>query len=313
MPDTTNNPEDMNGFSGDIHPGEGTRKTSNEELVNNEGLTPQEALRQRVIEVFGNDPRVKFAIAMGSSAEGKENNLSDIDICLVMQDDGELNDILRELPQIFPKLGNLVGSYSYNPYHFYVVYEPTVPLDIYFISSSLYFTMKSDKNKIIVDHSNRDTNVQPKQLQPISTEGDNRSEKESNEIIADLFLKGWIRTFRLLSKIEKEDYPTLAYILNRIREDQIVPLLTSIKHYNIPHSKAIKLEEFDADIRELFLDTYCRPERESCIKAVASAAKILKILFDQSHEDFSLNEMRPFANNTYDEITKYAKEHRTTS
>lgn len=269
--------------------------------------TPQENIRQRVIDVFSEDPRVKFAIAMGSSAEGKENRLSDVDICVVMNDDAELNEILSELNELFPQFGKMVGYYQYNPYHFYVIFEPNAPLDIYFISSSLYFTVKSDKNKIIVDHSKRDLGKVKKDFSPemAGPIGEKKEGLSPEEVVKDLFLKGFIRTFRLLSKIEKEDYTTLAYILNRIREEQIIPLLTSIDGYDIPHAKAIKLESFSPDLRVDFTETYCKPEEKSCINAVVAAAKIMKELFDKASQNFNLEDLRSFVEETYEQIRNY--------
>lgn len=269
--------------------------------------TSQENIRQRVIDVFSEDPRVKFAIAMGSSAEGKENRLSDVDICVVMNDDAELNEILSELNDLFPQFGKMVGYYQYNPYHFYVVFEPNAPLDIYFISSSLYFTVRSDKNKIIVDHSKRDLGKQKKDSSSdFAGAIDTKKEKLSPEqIVKDLFLRGFIRTFRLLSKIEKEDYTTLAYILNRIREEQIIPLLTSIDGYDIPHAKAIKLDNFNPKLRADFTETYCKPEEKSCIRAVVAASEIMKELFEKASQQYNLNDLRSFVEETYDQIRNY--------
>lgn len=280
------------------------RKVDTTEQVEKKKFT-HELLRQRVAEVLDHDDRIKFVLAMGSSAEEKENKFSDVDICVVMNDDPELNDVLQQCKDLFSDFGPVVGSYSYNPYHFYVAYESNVFLDIYFISSSLYFTVRSERNKKIVDHAHRDSERKSQATETPIHENEKIKEKQTQDIARDLFLKGYARTFRLLSKIEKKDYATLAYIMNRIREEQIVPLLTLIDGYAIPHAKAINLETFDARLRSLFIDTYCRPERESCITGARSAIEILKALFEKVEHRYNLEDLRGAIEEAYEEIMKY--------
>ncbi len=268
---------------------------------------PLETIKKKVIEVFEADERVNLVLGMGSSAEGKENDLSDIDVCVVMKDDAELNEILSELDVLFKEFGNYVGHYQYNPYHFYVIYEPAVPLDIYFVSSSLYFTVRSDKNKILVNHNHR----QVKEDTPLVGEGWNtvktpEKNSEKTAVLRDLFLKAWIRTFRLLSKVEKGDYTTLIYILNKIRDDQLLPLLTQVSGYNIPHVKAIGLDKFGPVERELFAKTYARPDRVSVLEAIQSMAELLKILFEKAGMQFDLSDLDNNAAHVYERIKNFS-------
>ena len=277
-----------------------------EELEGVRGETPQETIRRKVVEVFDLDNRVNFVLAMGSSAEGKEGRFSDIDICVVMRDDAELNEILRELPELFARLGKLVGFYKYNPYHFYAVYEPSTPLDIYFISPSLYFSVKNDKNKKIVDHSNRSAEPSKEKSDKQATDFFEVKQKTETEIIEDLFLKAWIRTFRLLSKVEKGDFVTLIYILNRIRDEQIVPLLTLIKKYNIPHVKSLKLQELQEEDRALITKTFPGPERSPIIDALHNTADLLQQLYDHARATHDMNKLDVFVANIYKQIKEYA-------
>lgn len=268
--------------------------------------TPQEAIRRNVIEVLDLDDRVNFVLAMGSSAEGKEGRYSDIDICVVMRDDVELNEILGELPELFAKLGKLVGFYKYNPYHFYAVYEPATPLDIYFISPSLYFTVRDEKNKRIVDHSNRAAGSPKEKLTKPTVNAFKEGEKNETAIIKDLFLKAWIRTFRLLSKVEKNDFVTLIYILNRIRDEQIIPLLTLIKKYNIPHVKSLKLQELQEEDRALITKTFPGPERTPIIDALHTTADLLQQLYAHARTSHDMTDLDVFVANVYKQIKEYA-------
>ena len=267
--------------------------------------TPQEMIRRRLIETLDAVNRVIFVLAMGSSAEGKEGRFSDIDICVVMRDDAELNEILGELPEFFPKLGKLVGYYDYNPYHFYAVYEPSTPLDIYFISPSLYFTVRSDKNVKIVDHSNRAAPAAEAKSTRPADEILLEKERSQTDIIKDLFLKAWIRTFRLLSKVEKNDLVTLIYILNRIRDEQIVPLLTLIKGYNIPHAKSLKLEELQVEDRTLIAKTFPGPQRPDVINALHTTADLLQQLYQHACSTHDLSSLDVFSANVFKQIKEY--------
>lgn len=243
-----------------------------------------------LIKILETDERVNFVLSVGSTAEAKENELSDVDICVVMKDDKGLNQILRELNILFSRLATLVDYYEYNPYHFYVVYQPTIPLDIYFVSSSIYFIIKNDNNKRIIDHSNRQ--LPGKQA-------------ERQVMIGGLFLKGLIRTFRLLSKIKKGDYVSLVYILNQIREDQLIPLLSTVNGYQIAHAKAVRLERFDDRTRELFIKTFCPPTEKDALAAVKATAEILNDLFSKASAEYDLGNLRRFAEQAYRRVMTY--------
>lgn len=249
-------------------------------------------IADKLFKLLDKDERVNFALTIGSTANGAENELSDIDVCIVMKDDNGLNGILREVNIIFASLGKMVDYYEYSPYHFYVIYENCIPLDIYIISSSVYFIVRKTDNKTMVDHSKKNISA-------------DTADSDKEEIINKLFLKGWVRTFRLLSKVEKNDFVTLIYILNQIKEDQIIPLLSLIYGYNIPHSKAVKLNEIGEDLRNLFVKTYAKPTAESTLEAIRSMAELLKMMND--HRVYHGDKINDLGQNAYSQIMNYVK------
>jgi predicted nucleotidyltransferase len=251
-------------------------------------------IADKLFKLLDKDARVNFALTIGSTANNTENELSDIDVCIVMKDDNGLNGILRELNIIFASLGKMVDYYEYSPYHFYVIYENCIPLDIYIISSSVYFIIKKTDNKTMVDHSKKNI-------------GAETTDSDKEEIINKLFLKGWIRTFRLLSKVERNDFVTLIYILNQIKEDQIIPLLSLIYGYNIPHSKAVKLYEIREDLKNLFIKTYAKPTAESTLEAIRSMAELLKIMNNDRVNTGEKN--NKLAENAYSQIMSYVNKY----
>jgi predicted nucleotidyltransferase len=268
--------------------------------MNQVGLIDVVKMRREIAEklfvMLDADQRVNFVLTVGSTAQNAETELSDIDICVVMKDDNGLNQIMRELNIIFHSIGNLVSYYEYNPYHYYAIYGGSIPLDIYFISSSVYFIIRKPDNKIVVDHSQKGVD---RELE--TTAGGGKLQR----IVKQQFLKGWIRTFRLLSKIRKRDYITLLYILNQIREDQIIPLLVMVSGYDIPHSKAVKLDDFSDTIRPLFIRTFANPSRESTLDAVKAMAEILYLLYVDASTRFDLSKLDHFATDALFRINSF--------
>lgn len=233
-------------------------------------------LKERLVALLDADPRVGLVVALGSSADGAENALSDIDICVVMHDDRGLNELLRELTTLLPKLGKVAGYYQYNPYHFYVVYEGAIPLDLYLVSTSLYYCLRGDRRKTLVDHAPKDIAAFPAERREL--------------VVRELLLKAWIRIHRLLSKLVKDDHVTLLYILAQIREEQLVPLLALIGGYRIAHIKAVKLDAFALEDRELFVATYGAPDRASCLTAIQAAATLTRRMHDRAAATYTLGD-----------------------
>jgi hypothetical protein len=177
---------------------------------------------------------------------------------------------------LFNRLGALSGYYNYSPYHFYVVYKGPIPLDIYLISASLYFILKTARSKIVVDHRqtvSKEELSQPEKLAPI---------------VKDLLLRANTRNWRLLSKLAKNDFLTLIYILNSIRDEQIVPLLRIVYGLEIPHAKSAKLEAFSDETRGLFIGSYPRPDRASCLAAIRSVAELIQQIAAKASTSMSL-------------------------
>jgi predicted nucleotidyltransferase len=243
----------------------------------------------KILDLLNRDARVNFVLATGSTAENKENELSDVDLCVVMKDDAGLNQILREVNILFSRVGKLVGYYQYSPYHFYLVYQPLTLVDIYIISSSIYFIIRNDGNKKVVDHGKREV-ASSDALQPI---------------IHELFLRGWTRTFRLLSKIRKTDYVTLVYILNQIREEQLIPLLSMIQGHKIPHAKAVKLSDFNERTRDLFIQTFRGPTAEGALSSVKALAGLFNDLFVPAAKSYNLDDLAPLAKSVYQKVIDF--------
>lgn len=227
---------------------------------------PVSAIKNKFIKILRRDKRINFVLLLGSSASDTEDEYSDIDVCIVMKDDQGLNEFLLELNIMFNNIGKVAAYYNYNPYHYYIIFDGIHILDLYIISSSLYFNIKNSNNKMILD--NRKSFSQKDNI---------------NLILEDLFIKASIRSFRLISKINKKDYLTIIYILNSIRDEQLFPLISLIFNYKILHSKSIKLDHFDKSVRQLVLKLYPHPTEADCLMALKSIFKLLLVLFSKSN------------------------------
>lgn len=237
----------------------------------------RQKLTGKLVKLLETDSRVLLVLAFGSTANGQENELSDTDLCIVLKDDESLKSFLGETNTVFGTVGALTGYYNYSPYHFYVVYNGAIPLDLYIISASLYFILKSGKSKLLVD--NRTTG---------HTDQLDTAEKLA-PMVRDLLLRAYIRNFRLLSKVAKNDLVTLVYIMNSIRDEQLLPLLRIVYGLEIPHAKAVKLQAFPEKIRGLFIDSYPRPSRADCLQAVKSVSLMVMEIAEQASLTMSLS------------------------
>ncbi len=234
----------------------------------------RQVLKKELLRRLSEDRRVYKVLLLGSSVNGGENELSDIDVCIVMKDDLGLKQILGEVGVLFSNLGSLISYYNYSPYHFYVVYDGLIPLDIYLISSSLYHILKSGRSKEVY-----------------SSQGDLSSIETSaiQVVVSDLLLQLYIRNFRLLSKLRKQEYPTLVFILNSIREENIIPLLRLVYGLDIPHQKAVKLGNFPEEAKELYINSYAIPTEESCLSAIKAVADLVLVIASKASATFELS------------------------
>jgi len=221
-----------------------------------------------------------LVLTFGSTASGSETDLSDTDLCIVLRTDEDLRSFLGESQSLFEAIGPLVGHYNYSPYHFYAVYRNLIPFDVYCISSSLYFILQASSKQLVrIDHSTRGR---------VSVSGGN----PPKAVVSELLLKAYIRVFRLLSKVQKGDFVTLIYILNSIRDEQVVPLLSLTYGVDIPHAKSIRLDAFPKHVATLFVQTFPNPTRPSCLKALRASSRLLVRIADTLAPRVGLSDLR---------------------
>jgi predicted nucleotidyltransferase len=257
-------------------------------LANKQGV--HKIIKDRLQQVLARDTRVLTVLFLGSSAQDKENELSDIDVCIVAKDDAALKEILGEVGVMFKLFGNMTSYYNYSPYHFYVVYDGDTPLDVYLISASLYHIIRSGKFSPAAGYD-----------LPEAESASNASEAMVN----DLLLQAYIRNLRLLSKWKRGEYVTLLYILNSIRDDNIIPLIRLVYGVCIPHPKAVRLEDFERDVRDLFVQTYPAPTKEPTLGAIRALSELVVVIAQKAVQRFSVEKVKVHAEKAHQRIAAY--------
>lgn len=182
---------------------------------------------------------------------------------LLYRDDAALIRGLASLPGHFPE-SRLV---FHSPVHVEISGQPgTPPIEVYCISNAVYYTTRKVTNKTLLRrHQSNPGAASPAEWHPSEPAEPIASDPEQ------IFLKGSVRTFRLLSKINKSDYVTAAYILNDIRRGQLEPLLRSA----LPEAAAVAQE-----LSQLYTATFPRPTGSE----VTAAVKAMTVLFSWLYE-----------------------------
>jgi predicted nucleotidyltransferase len=229
-------------------------------------------LKDRLIKYLDSNTNMAFAYTMGSTARGEENEYSDTDVGVVVWTDNDLNCILNNEGRAYRFFGEIVGYYHYNPYHSYVVYQGPLgpmPLDIYYTTEEMYNLMRSSDAVVIVDHM-KSVNIEPEQKNIMI-----------QKMILDCFDQLQIARFLHQNGEEHE----VVRKLSTLRSTQLLSLLRLVEGYNIPHVKAVRLSELDPEIRDLFIKTFARPNKES----IEQAFQAFENLFMRIIQDADVN------------------------
>lgn len=96
-------------------------------------------------------------------------------------------------------------------------------------------------------------------------------------------VKAMIRTFRLLSKVVKEEWMTAGYIVSAIRNDQVIPLLTQTFGDSVPEQ-----------LTELLLMTYPQPERTQTLQSIRALSQVIAEIYEQQRQKYDLHQIEQF-------------------
>lgn len=305
----------------DIHLQTGSKKLS-QSVQDNARQSLNSSIREHILknflDVFSSDPRILIARTFWSTSRGNFTEFSDVDLLLVVKQD-ELESFKKAIIAQLKKSWLYLWHWQYEDNHFYVVHQNLIPLDLYIVweEESRAILQRWEKKAAIFHILWLNTGIRDLPLEPCKDakvwNNNPTSYLEANEYDVNFgkFRKALTRGFRLLSKLEKDELIEFVYIINSIREDDLIPLFTSMG-IDFPNAKKVKLWELPQDIRELFIRTFAQPTTESCYTALCALMGILEIILKHMNDN-SDNQEKPselatiwnWLNFSIDRIKKY--------
>lgn len=248
-----------------------------------EAILHRDILAERLFASLEKNPHVAFAYTMGSTAQERENEYSDKDIGVVVRTDGDLNYMFQNAGRAYGTFGDLVGYYRYNPYHFYAVYQGAIgpmPLDIYFLTEEMHELMRNSQAKTVVNHIG---NTHDSEEHGITVEG---------TVVENMLLGTYVALENAKIHEKNGDYIKVVDTLDKMRSQLLIHLFRVIEKYNIPHIKAVKLEEFNSEIRNLFIRTFAQPTEEMTKDALVATEALLARLFEDAAKSYNVDSVK---------------------
>lgn len=232
-----------------------------------------------VISAFDALPGVGLA-TLDSNIQGEQQ------LMVMMRDDEGLNELVERGRSLIHDAYPASDVEQVTPVHFKVKGKNGEQLDVFLSSSSLYYTSRNRQTLTLVD--NRTAPIQNKE-----TVFDSAPEREELQGERELVVKGIVRTFRLLSKINKGEYVTFTYILDSIRNGQLIPLL---RH------AGIAIEE-----ESIFPLTYAKPTKEGVQNAVLAAMVLFADAYIRIRYTYSMNDLDVYVQKAYDAVKDFVQ------
>ena len=255
--------------------------STNYSLCNNQ---IREGILEDFLLTFSRDPRIVTARTFWSTSSWNFTEFSDVDLLLTIKQ-SELELFKRDIISHLTWNRFYLWHWEYSSNHFYIVHDNLIPLDLYIVGneeSSVILRKAETRDAIFhilwLEAGITDLPLDPeKNLIADHNEWISLAELNSWNIHFEHFKKALTRWFRLLSKLEKNELIEFVYILNSIREDDLIPLfyMLGIKYLN---AKKVKLSELPDEIRGSFVLTFSKPTRQDCYSALVSLIEILEFL-----------------------------------
>lgn len=209
--------------------------------------------------LFKTIPEVDFIFFTGSIVNKQTKKFSDVDLWIITNTEEGWYLIVSDIHRIFSKFNKILGIYKCTEYHFFIVFQNGLQIDLNIVTLALYTNLTTLPGK-------KDSYFSSKKLK----------ENVQCEVEAYL-LKGYGILQRSIGKYHQNKYILSNKLIESLRYEVILPLYsisTNQIKYNITIADSIKLTP---KYYNLFLSTYSIPERRACKK---SFKFILRILMD---------------------------------
>jgi hypothetical protein len=215
--------------------------------------------------LISKEKSVLFYWVGGSEKFGKSHLLSDIDMWIVVKNESDIFTS-KEVKGILGKAAPLKGIYQSAPGHYFITFNGNLQLDLNIVSSTVYHNVKKAP-KIAI-------NPPPNSARDRSTkiEGDYKKLQASPE---DLLLFGYTTLARAVPKYSKSNYFVTCRFIDDVRNNALIPLFdrTKIQIQKTPISFSVN--RLPANLKNLFLHTFPKPEKSSCKMALNCSVELL--------------------------------------
>lgn len=256
-------------------------------------LLENNSIRERLLQWFTakykNDKRIVRARTFWSTAWWNFTEFSDVDLLVIVRQD-QVEGFKNEILGFLEKDPDFLWFWQYETNHFYVVFRNLIPLDLYIVGEEESKTILQAWNKKaaifhILGLSNGIQDIiSPQENDSIHEKWWSRNSEALESTHVDpkieLLERAFTRAYRLLSKLEKWEFMEFVFIMNSIREDNLVPLLEVI-WMNFPNIKKVKIPDLPDDLRDPFINSFSRPTWPDCHLSLINLMLILRRILDQ--------------------------------
>lgn len=225
----------------------------------------------------------------GSQVVDKEPTpYGDIDLLIIVKDEAQLLYVEDQLVKSFINIvwqNAIILNFERNTYEKYLVTpdgEHVIHLHIF--SSKVYTIIRERQHDLLL-------NTQDKQSSLENT-------KKYIEHLA-------IRSYRLLSKIEKGNYQEMIVIFDKLKEELLIPLLSEIYlEKTVTNTKFLDINGLPPHIKYLYIECHPKPTKASCTTAIKSCLGIVKDLVVQG-KNKQIVFSEDMVNNLYIKVVSY--------
>lgn len=227
-------------------------------------------------DLLKQDPRVDAIFLTGSARNGGTTIFSDLDLWVVFSSEANLNSFCAGIHDFSGKVAKVRGIYSCTAHHFFVVYEPSIQIDLNLITSAQFYSIRNNKNIFVYDR---------KLFLKNSKSSSNYTSKQNEA--RKLIFHGYTSLERGISKYLRGDYFATTRFLERIREDIVIPLFNTVGILKMKSPINLNIEKLNDSISNSFMKTYTAPNKSKCADGIKATSQLLSIIANMLKiEDF---------------------------
>jgi predicted nucleotidyltransferase len=235
-------------------------------MIQNKFLSIREKIITKIVNGLKVDQRILLIFASGSMNSGLVSKFSDIDLWIVLSEESGINLFKTEIFSIFSKFFKLSGVYKCTEHHYFVICSSGIQIDLNITTAAQYFSLIKIKDKRMLFDRNHF----------ISKTNNLQTSREN--FIKEKLLIGSTTLERGINKFIKGDYFVAVRFLESVRNSSILPLLPLVDKEKFINIVSFDIKNLNIKHRILFEESFARPTKESCLKAIISEFELLVII-----------------------------------